>query len=439
MLLEKLEVNEIMIQKNNDGTLNEVRDKKVLFMGAIGGMAYAVRIAKEMGIHTVVLDYYSDSQAKEYADKSYDVSTTDFETIYKIMENEHIDGVFSGFSDVNLRGMEKVCGQFGLSCYANKEQISYTQDKNLFKELCNRYDVPTPKTYDMSAVEKISYPVIVKPADAYAAKGITICDSADKLQEAIEYAKGYSQKGDVTIEDYIEGAEVMVHYAVVNGKFRITSVFERRIAESFDASGKDIAPVAIFNNDEFRKLILPYENKLAKMYKSIGMENAVGFLQGKIRDESVYFFEMALRFGGNVSELFNKYFDGVDLIAEFVKYSVTGKMEAAIADKLTTDWNGFDCNISLFLKPGIISSMEGENFLDTCEEIVDIQRYASIGDKITQEITGTYKAIAYRLVCITDSKESLINLISKIQGKIAVYDENHHDLIDWELLLTKLN
>lgn len=415
-----------------------MKNKKLLFLGAIGGMSYSVQEAKRMGIETVVLDYYADSQAKEYADKSYDVSTTDFETIYELVEKEQVDGVYTGFSDVNLRSMDKVCEKFGFPCYAGKEQIAYTQDKNLFKDLCNRNDVPTPQSYSVGALEAIVFPVIIKPADAYAAKGITICREKEKLQECIEYAKSFSQNGGVTIEDYIEGDEVMMHYVMMNGEFRITSAYERKIAEPFDASGKDIAPILIFNNDEFQKMVLPHEENLGKMYRSIGMSNAVGFLQGKIRDGKVYFFEMALRFGGNVSELFNKHFNGVDLIAEFMKYSLTGQMESNVIDKLTPAWDGFACNVSLFMRPGKVVAMEGEELLHNYSEILDVQRYGSIGDEVTEQMIGTYKAIAYRLVCATDTPTSLETLVKQLQSKIRVLNEQGEDLIDWELVLKNL-
>jgi hypothetical protein len=54
------------------------------------------------------------------------------------------------------------------------------------------------------------------------------------------------------------------------------------------------------------------------------MFNSVGFLQGIADGDKVLFFEPAFRFGGNTSELFNIYCNGVNIIEKFIDYSTTG-------------------------------------------------------------------------------------------------------------------
>ena len=72
--------------------------KKVLFVGAVGGMSYAARTARSAGYEVITADYYEDSQAKEYSDRAYLASTTDIGAMKKIIEEEEIEAVFTGFS-----------------------------------------------------------------------------------------------------------------------------------------------------------------------------------------------------------------------------------------------------------------------------------------------------------------------------------------------------
>lgn len=415
-----------------------LRGKRLLFLGAVGGMVYAVKKAREMGVYTIVADYYQDSQAKEYCDKSYLISTSDLEAIDKIIDEERVDGIFTGFSDVNLRNAETLCKRHGFPCYVTREQIRYTQDKNLFKKLCIQNQVPTPRSYTETS-DDIVFPVIVKPSDAYAAKGITVCADAQALRNAVEYARSFSRNGEVTIEEYIEGNEVMIHFIMINGQLKISSAYDRIIYDAFSGAGKAMAPILIYNQKTFADAACKVEAQLEKMYQSIDFRNAVGFLQGKINDDGMRFFEMALRFGGNVSEIFNMHFSDVDLIACFIEYALTGQMPEAALQRVTPYWPGFACNVTLFMNPGTVAQMVGEDYLRSRPCVLDIQRYGSIGDEIREEIRGTYAAIAYRLVIACGTKEEYIREIRDMIGKVSVLDTEGREMLDWEQILEKFS
>lgn len=93
-------------------------------------------------------------------------------------------------------------------------------DKIMSKILFLEYDIPTPKYFhfkkDEYTAEEINnkietsfgYPAVVKPNDQGSTVGLTICKTADQLNDAIHLAFEYSDR--ILVEEYIAGRELTV-------------------------------------------------------------------------------------------------------------------------------------------------------------------------------------------------------------------------------------
>ena len=92
---------------------------------------------------------------------------------------------------------------------------SIGQDKVLFKEVLKANDIKTPKyvwffdyEYDTNKdkiikdIEKLKYPVIVKPANLGSTIGINVCHDRKQLEDAIEEAFQY--EGKILVEEMIQ-------------------------------------------------------------------------------------------------------------------------------------------------------------------------------------------------------------------------------------------
>ena len=119
-----------------------LKGKRLLFLGGIRILCDAVKMAKAMGIYTIVTDYLPDSPAKKIADASYMVSTTDVDAVVELCKREKVDGVFTAFIDSMLPYARQICDRLGLPFYASEEQIRLSLDKSFFKETCMKYGVP---------------------------------------------------------------------------------------------------------------------------------------------------------------------------------------------------------------------------------------------------------------------------------------------------------
>src|SRR5512135_407210 len=103
--------------------MDDLKGKKLLFIGATSYACDFINLAKKQGIYTIVTDYYPNSPAKKIADKSYNVSTIDYDAVLKIAIENKVDAIAVGWSDINLTIAQAICTKLDLPFYATKEQI----------------------------------------------------------------------------------------------------------------------------------------------------------------------------------------------------------------------------------------------------------------------------------------------------------------------------
>ena len=129
------------------------------------------------------------SPAKQIADEALLVSTADVDAVVQLIKDKNIHGVITGFTDSVLPYYAKICEKAGLPCYGTVEQFEIMINKRIYKELCVEFGVPTVEEYSIDGtfkdevMEKIKFPVLVKPADNSGARGVSICENKGQLIE----------------------------------------------------------------------------------------------------------------------------------------------------------------------------------------------------------------------------------------------------------------
>src|SRR5690606_15402467 len=131
-------------QTSEENQMNRLNGKRLLILGGSRISCEIVEKAKSMGIYTIVTDWYpkENSPAKLVADKAYQLSIADIEAMVKLIKDEQIDGVITGYTDSALSHYAKICQAAGLPCYGTFEQFEALTDKSIYKKICKEYGVP---------------------------------------------------------------------------------------------------------------------------------------------------------------------------------------------------------------------------------------------------------------------------------------------------------
>lgn len=411
-------------------------NKTLLVLGGTMLSCEIIRQAKKQGARVYVTDYLKSSPGKKIADKSFMVSTIDVVAVVELIEQEKIDGVLTGFIDMLLPYLFDICQKAGIPCYiSSKEQIYVTTEKNQFKALCKRFGVPVVDEYEVQApftvqnTSDIKFPVLIKPVDNSGAKGIYICNTLEELQENYPKSLTFSKNKHVLIERYITAREATIFYLVQDGEITLSSMADRHMRRFKEG----IIPLPIAYTFP-SKYLQQYQNKLndkvISMFKSIGIENGMIFIQTFVGEEGFIIYEMGYRITGSLEYKIIEAVNDVNPLQCMVNYALTGKMsDERLSNKLNPNHTKLGANVTILIRPGLISKIKGVDNVNNNPKVLDLILSYNEGDKLPLESLGTLSQVVARAFIIADSKEELLKVINYIENEIDVLDENGISLV----------
>ena len=418
---------------------NKLNGKKLLVLGGTYASIDIVRIAKAEGVYTVVADYLETGVAKELADEAALISTTDMDSLHAMIRGRGIDGVLCGASEFQLLNVMRLCEKAGLPFYCTMDQWNICQDKARFKGMCRQNGIPVIPEYHITGeflkhdLEKIQYPVVVKPVDASASRGLSLCRNHDELKAAYRYALDFSRKKQVIVEKSIESKKsVSARYLAFEGNILLFSVNTRYSV----ASGGKTMPfghVFIFPSDETEKYVREVNENVIAMFKGIGMKNGSFCIQGMIDEANgdYFFMEASLRLNAINTYRITEPTTGINDVKMMVRYALgqpfstadeIGRIDLALGGKI-------GCILAVPLRAGKIGYVKGIGDIEEAYPCVGFSKYYSEGDTISIDKLGTLDSIYGRFDFIAESREEASGIIDFINSSLHIADENGQDMV----------
>ncbi len=157
-------------------------NEKLLVLGSDFGTLDIVREAKKQGLYVIVTDLMDTSPAKEAADESWHISTTEIDILEKKCRELEVKGILAGASDFNLTLVRELCKRLNLPVYCDNDYAwRVSSDKSEFKKICCSLGAPVAAGYELTdelseeQLDKIQYPVVIKPVDKCGNTGMSYC------------------------------------------------------------------------------------------------------------------------------------------------------------------------------------------------------------------------------------------------------------------------
>lgn len=405
----------------------QVKGKKLLIIGS-AIEEEIVKVAKQMGVYTIVVDNVTDrkiARAKVIADEAWDMSYFDTDAIVQKCKEEKVDGVFAGYGEFRVIAACRIAKALNKPYYTTEDQIELTRNKKIFKSECAKYNILVPHDYCegtvMTEFEKqaIRYPVIVKPTDRSGRIGISICNNRNELDKAIEFALSKSESKTYVVEQYLQGTEFSAIYTLANGKVSLSCVNAKYITRDQKVSNFlcDCAIAPAYFLDRFR---IEIDEKLKSLLIGIGLKNGMANFQGMVTEEGIYVFEIGIRINGNNDWKVIEKSNGINFVKMMIAHSLTGDM----CDDLSKDNPKFDkyyCTLPIFAHEGKIARFDIDTVLN--------QNWATLsnihveeGSVIKEDGTNRQKLFAF-LIEAEDFKQ-LKERIHFVQENIHVENED---------------
>lgn len=201
-------------------------NKRLLILGCGEAQENLIKSARELGYYIIVCDMRSGMPGERIADRYYRQDYMDKEAVYQIALKENIDGVISN-SEPAMLIVSHLVDRLGLP---GNSVVSIQQllSKNLFRKLQRSMGVFSPSSFEaqsfeevVARIEKLQYPIIMKPSESSGSRGNTRFDTYDEgaMIKVFEECKRFSRNSHVTVEEFLlmKGTDVYNADAFVVG------------------------------------------------------------------------------------------------------------------------------------------------------------------------------------------------------------------------------
>ena len=410
----------------------DIRGKKLLILGGGSLSCDIVNAAGEMGIYTVVTDWYDTNRSpvKLLADEYWNEEIFKPELIAKLIKEHHIDGVITGFTDSYLPQYQKICELSGLPCYASKEAFDVTLDKARFKKHCIENGVPvipqyTLDSFDPNTISETNR-VIIKPVDNSGSRGVILCKTPEDFQRCLDFALSFSQKKEVIIEKYMDMDSWAASYTIQDGNISLSTLNDRLEHKSSETAA--ITTAGIYPSRYLDLYLEKMDEKMKRMYKAMGVTNGVLSVQGFVDGKDFYVMEMGYRLTGGQHYIFSKYENGISALDQLIHFAVTGKMaDFKIADKDNPRFMDLCLNLCILGKSDKIARIEGQEYVENLPMVIHSAFLKQVGEQIGMDGTTSQKIANLHLVL--RDKNHMNRIIADIQDKFHAYNEAGEDLV----------
>ena len=407
------------------------KDKRLLILGGADIHTKVVECANEMGIFTIVADYYSDSPAKKIACQSLLISATDVDSIVEWCSKNPVDGVLSFGIDPLQIPYQRICERLNLPCYGTKNQFEIMTNKVKFKEFCRQNGVGTIPEYSSQDInnDNIDYPVIVKPTDSRGSRGQNVCFNKQQTLEAVKIAQEESKDGGFICEKYmIAYQDISNAFFVIDSIPYLVKFGDRYLGKSEDNLDRQAIctrlPSTIANEFENKSI-----NKVKNMIKKLGVKFGPVFLQGFLNSQGdVFYYDPGLRMPGSDYERILKTATGFDIVKTMIHFSLTGDHKTCYGNPYQcyrlNGKNAFILDISVC--PGTIGRIKKIDSMENGRIIYYSQR---VNEGKIIPPSGDIQQRVSEFGVLLDNGCDINESISEVYSKYHVEDEFGNDMI----------
>lgn len=132
---------------------------------------------------------------------------SDKEAILGIVRKENVKAILPGVTDVSYETGAWVAESLGMPGFDSVETTNILLRKDEFRSYAQRKGLPVPTAVrDIACAGQLSYPILVKPVDAYSGRGITLVQCEQDILPAYQLAASSSASGQIVIEEFKQGS-----------------------------------------------------------------------------------------------------------------------------------------------------------------------------------------------------------------------------------------
>lgn len=275
-------------------------DKKAILIFGVGPLQKSIiERCKMKGLYTVGIDPSQDASCKDMVEDFEIVGGQDFEKTIEVADRYKVRGIITAATDKPLVMMARVAEKLRLPFFS-VETAECSTDKLLMKQKFQEAGIPCANGFLLHSMEElinlnVDYPVIVKPRDNSGSRGVIYCTNFKEVELAVQEAFQYTKKGNVLIEEFIEGNEYSIESLHFDGRSHVIQFTEKVTSEfPYNVELGHIEPAELSKETQQEIKIL-----ISKIAKSLKFNNCASHTELKVNSKGIKIIETSPRLGGD--------------------------------------------------------------------------------------------------------------------------------------------
>lgn len=303
--------------------------KKIVILGGGDNQIPLIKSAKDLGYYIVLCDFRDNVEGIALSDIHYQVNTLSYDEIFDVCIKEQPDGIVSN-SEPAMPIVAKISQKFKL--VGNTEaSIKSFMSKNDFRLLQRKTGSFCPKSFEVTntndiwdIIDRIKYPIIIKPAQSSGSRGSKRINSFDRenIISVCEDCFNYTTNGKIIIEEFIEmpsnttiEGDIFVH----QGKILFDGIFSTTRADWAPMVPMTYTAPVVIEEDQLNNL----HKVLEKLFNAANISHGEYNIEGYFTNEGECFIiEINVRQGGHEIPLLIKDFTDIDYTKLLVSTAV---------------------------------------------------------------------------------------------------------------------
>lgn len=283
-------------------------NKYVIVLGAGRGQIPIMELCRKYGYKVIAVSPKGDYPGFKVADISLFEDVKNKEAVLKVAREYDIKGILTDQLDEGVPTAAYVSEKMNLNGIAYDVSLKFT-NKSLMRKTAENAGIIVPKSFVVNDAETaikiindqkdFAYPLIIKPVDSSASRGIHVINESKDLFDCFADCKSYSKSGEVIIEQFISGKEYVVDAFTKDYRVKNLIVGHR---DYFDIPDTFIPNATVFLDAD--SAVSPVEEKIKevneKIIREFGLKFGVTHAEFLYVEETntVYLVEIAARGGG---------------------------------------------------------------------------------------------------------------------------------------------
>ena len=397
-----------------------------------GGLAQIelLRQLKSRNIVTVLADGNANALAKPHADIFYQIPIFDIDAVCDVARKEKVDFLITCCADQVLLVVAQVSEMLGMPCYIDYRTAQNVSDKKYMKRIFRENNIPTSRyvemtELDLSRIEELRYPLVVKPVDAYSSRGVRKALNREELETYFAEAAQISRTGGVIVEEFVSGEEISVDVYVENGKAKILCVSN---SEKIRDADRFIIFRGRYPVNASAQALRRIEQVAQDIADAFGLIDSPMLIQMIRSGDEVSVLEFCARTGGNMKYMLIKRACGFDVIKAVIDLALGEKPHV----ELSAPEAKYIVNDFIYCQPGEFDRLEG---FDRMRDEGLLAEYCPLRPRGMQirGVTSSSDRIA-GMTILADTLEEFNEKHRRVVESVKVLDVNGNDIMRHDLL-----